>query len=181
MKFPDRSFTLIEVLMGASILILFLGSLFNLYTDVSKTSVNISKYSHSQQLALRILKQFALDARNTIKIISSSGDRIEILVNDTNCKSEKVEWTFNLEKQTVIRKKGVTKEEFSSTNKVRNFKVIVNDDSVPGTKNKKHNENSIFNSGCLIFDVAIVVMKSKGCNGYFRRVYSRIANKKSRF
>lgn len=177
----ERCFTLSEVIIGSALLVVFLGGLFAFYQNFSRTVKGISEFSQSQQLSLRILKQFAQDAKNTMKILSSSETSILLRTQGDDQNAEDIFWNFDSTSRTIYRESSGIKNDFASGNLVSAVKIVVHNGLESDCEETVSGDKIVCYKNRLVFDIGLVVNTRKAGNGFFRRVYSRAAEKRVKF
>ena len=182
MKF--RAFTMVEILIGASLLVMVLGGLYSIFSGVGRTQKSISGHSHLQTLSYRIFKVFKKDIRNSFELIAASNHSIEFKIKNMKGGENTVKWIYSPKSKMIKRIVDAKKtEDFSSRDFIASLKFNVYDLSKTGSGGSLPSNIKDLCVGKLIADLSmkLILKKGKYGAGFFKREYSRVSLKGAKF
>lgn len=83
-RHPSRGFTLVEVMIGATLSSFVLAAVLSTFLFLGRSGANIRNYTDMETQARKALEQFAEDTRQASAVTWASSTSVTLVVNSTN-------------------------------------------------------------------------------------------------
>lgn len=167
-----KGMTMVEILIGATILTMVLYGIYSLFTSVGKTGQGLTAHSHIQLMAQKIMKSFKKDISNALAAPSvMTQNKITLNVAGHAGVTETVTWeivSVGSTKNKLVRKVTSPKtssDDFGSTGFVEGIEL----------------KQCADYPDLFVVDFGINLKKDSARFGFFRRVFSKLINESAVF